>query len=143
MLRIQSTLGPNPKFLAFASSHNDPEESKSYYIKSSDEEDLKEAYKTLFLKFVNLRETNQKNVLELKMLKTKKSTLLQKFKDLEDELIEAQLQLEKFIDNKLVQMLYGQKCSSDNTGLGFVATSSEVSNIATSSKNVFVKLKVE
>jgi hypothetical protein len=49
MFRIQSNLGPDPKFLAFAGSHNDTEESKSYNIKSSDEEDLKEAYKTCFL----------------------------------------------------------------------------------------------
>jgi hypothetical protein len=48
----------------------------SYYSESSDEEDLKEAYKTLFIKFVKLRETHQKNVLELNMLNTEKSTLL-------------------------------------------------------------------
>lgn len=51
--------------------------------------------------------------------------------------------LEKFIDNKLAQMLLGQKCTSDKSGLGFIATSSDVSNIALSSKTVFVKPKVE
>jgi hypothetical protein len=122
----EETSGKDPEFLDFTASHNDPEESKSYYSKSSDDEDLKEAYKTLFIKFVKLRETHQKNVLELNMLKTEKSALLQKIKDLEDELVEAQLRLEKFTDNKLAQMLSGQKCSSNKTGLGFVATTSNV-----------------
>jgi hypothetical protein len=62
---------------------------------------------------------------------------------MEDELVEAQLKLEKFTNNKLAQMLSGQKCSSDKTSLGFVATTSDVSNIALSSKVVFVKPKVE
>jgi hypothetical protein len=62
---------------------------------------------------------------------------------LEDRLIEAQLQLEKFTDNKLAKMLSKQKCSTDKTGLGFGATSSNVSNIASSSKTVFVKPKFE
>jgi hypothetical protein len=77
------------------------------------------------------------------MLKTEKSTLLQKTNDLEDELVEAQLQLEKFTDNKLAQMLSGQKCSSNKTSLGFVVATYDVSNIASSSKTVFVKPKVE
>jgi hypothetical protein len=51
--------------------------------------------------------------------------------------MDAPLQLEKFSDNKLTQMLTGQKCSSDKTGLGYVATDS--SNIASTSKTVFVK----
>jgi hypothetical protein len=77
-------------------------------------------------------------------LKTEKSTLLQKIKDLEDELVEAQLMLEKFTDNKLSHMLSGQKCTLDKTGIGFVATTNYVvSNIASSSKTVFVKPKVE
>jgi hypothetical protein len=133
----------DPKFLAFATSHNDREESKSDYSESSDEEDLKEVYKTLFIKFVKLRETHQKNVLELNMLKIGKNTLLQKIKDLEDELVEVQLMLEKFTDNKPAQMLLGQKSTSDKTSLGFVATTSDISNIASSSKIVFVKPKVK
>jgi hypothetical protein len=76
----------DPKFLAFTASYNDPEESKSYYSESSDEEDLKEVYKTLFIKFMKLREVNQKNVLELNIMQTEKSTLLQKIKGLEDGL---------------------------------------------------------
>jgi len=71
----EETLGKDPKFLAFTTSHNDLE-SKSYYPESSDEDDLKEAYKTLFIKFVKLRETHQKNVLELNMLKIEKNALL-------------------------------------------------------------------
>jgi hypothetical protein len=51
--------------------------------------------------------------------------------------MDARLKLEKFSDNKLSQMLTGQKCSSDKTGLGYVATNS--SNIASTSKPVFVK----
>jgi hypothetical protein len=76
----EETPGKDPKFLAFTASHNHPEESKSYYTKSSDDEDLNEAYKTMFIKGVKLRETNQRNVLELNKLKTEKSTLLQKIK---------------------------------------------------------------
>jgi hypothetical protein len=59
----EETPGKDPNFLAFTASHNVPEESKTYYFESSDDEDLKDAYKTLFIKFVKLRETNQKNVL--------------------------------------------------------------------------------
>jgi hypothetical protein len=139
----KETLGKDMKFLAFIASHNDHEESKSYYSESNDEEELKEAYKTLFVKFVKLRERHQKNVLELNMLKTKKSTLLRKIKDLDDELVEAQLMLDKFIDNKLAQMLSEQKCLSNKTSLGFVATTSDVSNIVSSSKTLFVKPKVD
>jgi hypothetical protein len=50
---------------------------------------------------MKLMEVNEKNVLELNMLQTERSTLLHKIKGLEDELVEAQLQSEKFIDNKL------------------------------------------
>jgi len=56
-------------------------------------------------------------------MKTERDTLLQKITDLEDKLMDAQLQLEKF--------------SSDKTGLGYVATDS--SNIASTSRTVFVK----
>jgi predicted nucleic acid-binding Zn-ribbon protein len=85
---------------------------------------------------MKLRETSQQNVLELNDLKTEKSTLLQKIKNLEDELIEAQLKLERITNNKLTQMLSVQKCSSDKTGLGYVASSSDISS---TSKTVFVK----
>jgi hypothetical protein len=51
--------------------------------------------------------------------------------------MDAQLQLEKFSDKKLAQMLTGQKCSFDKTGLGYVATDS--SSIASTSRTVFGK----
>jgi hypothetical protein len=51
--------------------------------------------------------------------------------------MDAQLQLDKFSNNKLAQMLTGQKCSSDKIGLGYVATDS--SNIASTFRIVFVK----
>jgi hypothetical protein len=51
--------------------------------------------------------------------------------------MDAQLQLEKFSDNKIAQMLTSQKCSSDKTGLEYVATDS--SNIASTCKIVFLK----
>jgi len=69
-----------------------------------------------------LKETNQKNMKELNNLKMDKGTLLQKIIDLEDKLMEMQLQLEKFLDNKLAKMLIKQKCSSDKAGLGYVPT---------------------
>jgi hypothetical protein len=93
---------------------------------------------------MKLREVNQMNVLELNLLKTEKNTFIDKIKGLEDKLVEAQVQLEKYTDSKLAQMLKGQKCSFDKIGLGFVkiVSISNVSNIASSSKIVFVKHEV-
>jgi hypothetical protein len=59
--------------LAFTESHNDPDE--SYHSDSSDEE----VYKKLYIK---LMEVNQKNVLELNLLKTEKNTFIGKIKGL-------------------------------------------------------------
>jgi hypothetical protein len=70
-------------------------------------------------------------------MKTERDTLLQKITDLKDKLMDAQLQLEKFSNNKIAQMLIGQKCSSDKTSFGYVASNS--SNIASTSKTVFLK----
>jgi len=91
----------------------------------------------MYMELMKLRESNQKKVIKLNTMKTKGDTLLQKITELEDKLMDAQLQLEKFSDNKLAQMLTSQKCSSDKTGLGYVAIGS--SNIASISKTVFVK----
>jgi hypothetical protein len=91
----------------------------------------------MYMELMKLREFNQKKVIKLNTMKTKKDTLLQKITDLEDKLMDAQLQLEKFSDNKIAQMLTDQKCSFDKTGLGYVATDS--SNIASTSKTVFLK----
>jgi hypothetical protein len=77
---------------------------------SGDEEELKEAYRILCVKFKELRETNKKNVMKLNTMKTEQSTLLLKITNLENKLMDAQLQLEKFSGNKLAQMLTGQKC---------------------------------
>jgi hypothetical protein len=55
--------------------------------------------------------------------------------------MDAQLQLEKFSDNKLAKTLTGQKCSSDKTGLGYIATT-DASNISSALTSVFVKSSV-
>jgi hypothetical protein len=83
----KETLGKDPNFLAFTASHNDHDESISYYSESSDDDDLKEVYKTLYLKFIKLREVNQMNVMELNLLQTKKNTFINKTKGLEDKLV--------------------------------------------------------
>jgi hypothetical protein len=75
--------------LAFIAPHTDPDESQSYYSESSDDENLKGAYKVLYIKFMKLRETHQQNVLELNSIKTEKSTLLRKITNLEDKLLDA------------------------------------------------------
>jgi hypothetical protein len=77
----KETPGKDQKFLAFIAPYVDPVKFQSYYSKSSDEEEQKEAYKILYVKFMKLRETNQKNVLELNSMKTERSTLLQKITD--------------------------------------------------------------
>jgi len=83
----------------------------------------------MYMELMKQRESNQKKVIKLNTMKTER--------DLEDKLMDAQLQLEKFSDNKIAQMLTGQKCSSDKTGIGYVATDS--SNIASTSRTVFLK----
>jgi hypothetical protein len=91
----------------------------------------------MYMELMKLRESNQKKVIKLNTMKTERDTLLQKITDLKDKLMDAQLQLEKFSENKIAQMLTGHKCSSDKTSLGYVATDS--SNIASTSKTVFFK----
>jgi len=91
----------------------------------------------MYMELIKLKESNQKKVIKLNTMKTERDTLLQKITELEDKLMDAQLQLEKFSDNKLAQMLTGQECSSDKTGLGYAATNS--SNIASTSRTVFMK----
>jgi hypothetical protein len=107
-----------------------------YYSEHGDEE-LKEEYCVIYMELMKLRESNQKKVIKLNTMKTERDTLLQKITDLEDKLMDAQLQLEKLSENNIARMLTGQKCSSDKTGLGYVATDS--SNIATTSRTVFLK----
>jgi hypothetical protein len=52
------------------------------------------------------------------------------------------MQLEIFSNDRLVQMLKGQKCSSDKTGLGFDKFVAYSSHIASTSKAIFVKPEV-
>jgi len=69
-------------------------------------------------------------------LQTEKSSLLLKVQELEEKLLETQLQLERVTNEKLTRMLSIQKSPNDKTGLGYVASSSD---IPSSSKTVFVK----
>jgi hypothetical protein len=62
--------------------------------------------------------------------------LLHKVQELEEKLLETQLQLERVTDEKLTRMLSIQKSPNDKTGLGYVASSSD---IPSSSKTIFVK----
>jgi hypothetical protein len=117
-------------FLAFVAPH--VEEEESYYSEHSDnEEELKEAYKTLYIEYEKLREGRKKHLNDLNSLQTEKCSLLLKVQELEEKLLEMQLQLERVTDEKLTRMLSIQKSPTDKTGLGYVAPSS--------SKTMFVK----
>jgi hypothetical protein len=123
------------KFLAFVAPH--VEEEDSYYSEHSEnEEELKEAYKTLYKEFEKLKEGRKQHLNDLNSLQTKKSSLLHKVQELEEKLLETQLQLERVTDEKLTRMLSIQKSPNDKTGLGYVASSS---NVPSSLKTVFVK----
>jgi hypothetical protein len=123
------------KFLAFVAPH--VEEEDSYYSEHSDnEEELKEAYKTLYIEYEKLREGRKQYLNDLNCLQTEKSSLLLKVQELEEKLLETQLHLERVTDEKLTHMLSIQKSPNDKTGLGYVAPSSDV---PFSSKTVFVK----
>jgi hypothetical protein len=63
------------KFLAFVAPH--VEEEDSYYSEHSDnEEELKEAYKTLYLEYEKMREGRKQHLYDLNTLQTEKSSLL-------------------------------------------------------------------
>jgi hypothetical protein len=112
------------------------EEEDSYYSEHSENEvELKEAYKTLYKEFEKLREGRKQQVNDLNSLHTEKSSLLLKIQELEEKLLETQLQLERVTDEKLTRMLSIQKSPQDKTGLGYVASSSD---IPSSSKSVFM-----
>jgi hypothetical protein len=83
-----------------------------------------------------LRETRKQHIHELNSLLTEKSSLLLKIQDLEKKRLETQLQLERVIDEKLTHMLSIQKSLTDKTGLGYVASPSD---IPSTSRTVFVK----
>jgi len=126
------------QFIAFVAPHEDQEDSQSYYFEYSDEdgEELKEAYKILYVEFEKLRETRKQHIHELNSLQTNKSSLLLKIQDLEEKLLETQLQLERVTDEKLTHMLSIQKSPTDKIGLGYVVSSSDISS---TSRTVFVK----
>jgi hypothetical protein len=72
----EETLDKDQKFLAFVAPLEDQEDSQSYYLERNDEdrEELKEAYKVLYIKFLKLRETRQQHVHELNSLQIEKSS---------------------------------------------------------------------
>jgi hypothetical protein len=123
------------KFLAFVAPH--AEEEDSYYSEHNDNgEELKVAYKTLYIEYEKLREGRKQNLYDLNSLQTEKSSLLLKIQELEEKLLETQLQLERVTDEKLTRMLSIQKSPTDKTGLGYVAPSSDAPS---TSKTIFVK----
>jgi hypothetical protein len=128
----EKTSNKDQNFVAFVVLHEESEGSQSYYSKSNNEdgEELKEAYKVLYVKFKRLGETRQQHVQDLNSLQTEKSSLLLKIQDLEDKLLETQLQLERVTDEKLTHMLSIQKSPTNKTGLRYIASTS---------KTVFVK----
>jgi hypothetical protein len=92
------------KFLAFVAPH--VEEEDSYYSEHSDnEEELKEAYKTLYIEYEKLREGRKQPLNDLNSLQTEKSSLLLKVQELEENLLETQFHLERVTDEKLTRML--------------------------------------
>jgi hypothetical protein len=114
------------------------EEEDYYYFEHSDEdgEELKEAYKILYVEFEKLRKTRKQHIHEINSLQTKKSSLLLKIQDLEEKLLETQLQLERVTNEKLTHMLSIQKSPTDKTGLGYVAPPSD---IPSTSRTIFTK----
>jgi len=124
-------------FLAFVASHEDTEDSQSYYSEHSEEEDMQSAYQLQYVEFLKLREKYKQQELELNNLRTEKTSMLIKINDLEERLLETQLQLERVSDEKLTHMLSIQKCPTDKTGLGYVPPS--IYDTPFTSKTIFVK----
>jgi hypothetical protein len=123
------------KFLPFVATLI--EEEHSYYSEHSDNgEELKEAYKTLYIEYEKLREGRKQHLYDLNSLQAEKSSLLLRIQELEEKLLETQLQLERVTDEKLTRMLSIHKSPTDKTGLGYVAPSSD--DLSTSN-TVFVK----
>jgi hypothetical protein len=127
------------QFLSFVAPYE--EDGDSYYSEHCDEdrEELKDAYKILYVEFEKFRETRKQYIHELNSLQTEKSSLLLKIQDLEEKLLETQLQLERVTDEKLTHMLSIQKSPTNNTKLRYVASPS---NIPSTSRTVFVKSTV-
>jgi len=98
------------KFLGFVAPH--PEHS------DKDREELKEAYKILYVEFEKHREARKQHIHELNNLQIEKSSV------------------ERVTNEKLTHMLSIQKSSTNKTGLGYVAPPSD---IPSTSRTVFVK----
>jgi hypothetical protein len=123
------------KFLAFVAPH--VKEEDSYYSEHSDNgEELKEAYKTLYLEYEKLREGRKQHLYDLNSLQIEKSSLLLRIQELKEKLLETKLQLERVTNEKLTRMLSIQNSPTGKTGLGYVAPSSDAPS---TSKTVFVK----
>jgi len=122
------------RLLAFMAPH--VEEEDSYSKHSDDREELKEAYKTLYVEYEMLGEGRKQHIHDLNNLKTEKSSLLHKIQELEEKLLETQLKLERVTDEKLTHMLSIQKSPTYKTGLRYVAPPSDAPS---TSRTVFVK----
>jgi hypothetical protein len=75
------------KFLAFVAPL--VEEEDSYSEHSDDGEELKEAYKTLYVEYEQPREGCKQHIHDLNSLQTEKSSLLHKIQELEEKLLET------------------------------------------------------
>jgi hypothetical protein len=122
------------KFLAFVAPHVEDEDSYSKH--SDDGEELKKAYKTLYIEFKKLREGRKQHIHDLNSLQTEKISLLRKIQELKEKLLETQLQLERVTDEKLTHMLSIKKSPVDKTSLEYVAPPSDT---PFTSRTVFVK----
>jgi len=82
-LEEEETPAQDQKFLAFVTPYEDQEDSQSYYCEHSDEDkdELKEAYKVLYVEFLKLKETRKQHIHEMNSLQTAKSPLLLKIQD--------------------------------------------------------------
>jgi hypothetical protein len=78
------------KFLAFVAPL--VEEEDSYYSEHSDiGEELKEAYKTLYIEYEKLQEGRKQHLYDLNSLQTERSSLLLRIQELEEKLLKTQL----------------------------------------------------
>jgi hypothetical protein len=76
------------KFLAFVAPLVEVED--FYYSEHSDNwDELMEAYKTLYVEYEKLREGRKKHLHDMKSLQTKKTSLLHKIQELEENLLET------------------------------------------------------
>jgi hypothetical protein len=110
---------------------------------SDDEHDLQTAYNQMFQEFNKLSQQNKKNLKRLKEVETENEILVEKIRFLEKELNESKSHLNKFSSVKLEKMLNDQKPSHDRSGLGFGKHVPEESNVAPTSKIMFVKPKMK